>query len=402
MKDLIREKYLMRIRPFYHDHSMIKVLTGVRRCGKSTIMKQIMAELDGDIVYLDLDSKENFKIRDAVTLEGKIDKSFSDSGKQKFLFIDEIQNVKDFEPLVNAYRNDGVSVFITGSNSYLLSGQLVTKLTGRYIEFQIFPFSFGEIKDFFAVNGLPFSPAEEFRTYFTGGGFPQRFKYSGEAEQIAYIEQLVGESMEKDILKSRKVRNRPLLKKILAYAVSSPGAEISTVSISKYLKSEGINTLPSTVGGYLELLFESKLLLKCNRYDIVGKKSLKTHYKTYVADPAIHSFYPDRRHNVRIGDMLENIVYLELVSRGYGVAVGKLKNREVDFVVVKGNSLAYVQVTYLTDNPKTEEREHKSLLSIKDNYPKYVISMDPLPVDRDGVKRLNLIDDFLLGDKFEL
>ncbi|MGI5846235.1 MAG: ATP-binding protein, partial [Alphaproteobacteria bacterium] len=395
------EKYLARIRPFYHDASLIKVLTGVRRCGKSTIMRQIISELSGnDIVYLDLDSKENIRIVTSDVLEKKIDGSFSNSGEHRFLFIDEIQNVKDFEPLINAYRNDGVSVFITGSNSYLLSGQLVTKLTGRFLEFPIFPFSFSEVRDFKELNGLPFSSSEEFRSYIVRGGFPQRFMCSGENEQMTYIRQLVDESIEKDILKLRKVRNRPLLKKVLGYVASSPGAEISSVSISKYLRTEKINTLPNTINRYMDLIFASKLALRCDRFDVIEKKVLKTFYKSYVADPAVYSFYPDYRHDLRIGAILENIVYLELVSRGYNITVGKLRDKEIDFVVTEGENLAYVQVTYVMDNPETEVREERPLLAIKDGYPKYIISMDPVNISRNGIKRLNMIDDFLLGDKF--
>lgn len=403
MRELVREKYLARIRPFYHDTVSIKVLTGVRRCGKSTIMKQIMAELqDHETVYLDLDSKDNLKIRTADDLEKTIDRMFSDSTRAKYLFIDEIQNIDDFEPLINAYRNDGVSVFITGSNSYLLSGQLVTKLTGRYIEFPVFPFSFSEVRDYMALNGLPFSEGEEFRRYMVLGGFPQRFMYDGDEEQAEYVKQLVNESIEKDILRSVKVRNRSLLKKILDYIVSSPGAEISSPSLCKYLKSDKVNTIPNTVNNHLDMIFASKLAIKCERFDVKGKKVLKTYYKSYVADPCIHSFYPMSRHDIRIGSMLENIVYIELLSRGYGVTVGKLRNGEVDFVVTKGENLAYVQVTYLMDDPDTREREERPLLSIRDGYPKYIISMDPLTSNHNGIISLNLIDDLLLGNKFVL
>ncbi len=401
MEDLVREKYLVRIRPFYHDDSMIKVLTGVRRCGKSTILKQIMSELsDNDIVYLDLDSKPHIKITTSEELEKKIDNSFSNSGKPKYLFIDEIQNVENFESLVNAYRNDGVSVFITGSNSYLLSGELVTKLTGRYIEFPVFPFSFSEVKEFMELNDMPFSSTKEFNAYLSRGGFPQRFRYSGEEEQLIYIKQTIENSIEKDILNQRKVRNKQLLKRVLNFAISTPGAEISSLSIEKFLKSEKINTKPNTVNRYMDLIFASKILLKCNRFDIKGKKNLKTLYKSYVADPAIHSFYPEHRIDLRIGSILENIVYIELLSRGYEVTVGKIGTKEIDFIVTHGKDLAYVQVTYLMESKDTEDREERPLLEIRDAYPKYIISMDPVSVDNNGIKRLNLISDFLLGDEF--
>ena len=408
MKELTRERYLSRIRPFYDDKDVIKVLTGVRRCGKSTIMRQIMKEVhayvkdDRALVYVDLDSKKNLRIRTRDSLEKLIDSGFGDYEGDRYLFVDEIQNVKDFEPLINAYRNDGVSVFITGSNSYLLSGELVTKLTGRYIEFRIFTFSLCEVMAFFQDNGMVFIPSEAFQDYLLNGGYPKSFLYSDPDNRVLYVRSVIEETIKKDILKNKKVRNKALLNKLLEYILSTPGAEISSTSIADYLRSEKIRTTPNTVNNYLNMIYASKLADRCMRFDIFGKKALKTHYKSYVADISLHTLYPNRRHDLKMGHIIENIVFNELNARGYDVQVGKLKNTEVDFVVSDGRGIAYVQVTYLMATSETEDSEERPLLKIEDNYPKYIISMDPIAIDRKGIKRLRLVEDFLLGDGFKI
>ncbi len=271
MKELIREKYLSKIRPFYHDHGMIKVLTGIRRCGKSTLMSQIMDELiaggtdPSRIVYIDLDSKKYRRIRDPNGLEAAIDGLVDEGKVLEYLFIDEVQNVDGFESLVNAYRNDGVSVFITGSNSYLLSGDLVTKLTGRYIEFKIFTLSFSEIRDLHMLNGIPFDAHVEFNNFLRYGGYPKMFEYPNMEDRVLYLRSVIAETIEKDILQSRKVRDRLLLNRVLDYLISSPAVEVSSPSITKYLRSEGVRTLPNTINRHLDLIFCSKIASKCER-----------------------------------------------------------------------------------------------------------------------------------------
>lgn len=406
MQELKRDRYLSRIRPFYNDKDTIKVLTGVRRCGKSTIMRQIVEEIGTDmmdgraLVYIDLDSKKNLKIRSPDSLESLIDSGFQDYRGDRYLLVDEIQNVRGFEPLINAYRNDGVSVFVTGSNSYLLGGELMTKLTGRYIEFRIFTFSLSEVRSFCQANGMDFVPSDAFRDYILNGGYPKSFAYANPEDRILYIRSVIEETIEKDVLRSRKVRNKALLDKLLDYVLSTPGAEMSSTSISDYLRSERIRTTPNTVNGYLDLIFASNLADKCMRFDIFGKKALKTHYKSYVADISLHTAYPNRRHDLKMGHIIENMVFNELNARGYDVQVGKLRDAEVDFVVSNGRDTAYIQVTYLMASPETEDREERSLLKIDDNYPKYIVSMDPIAIGRKGIKRLRLVEDFLLGDGF--
>jgi len=408
MVELIREKYLSRIRPFYHDAGMIKVLIGIRRCGKSILMSQIIREIidtgtdSNNILYIDLDSKPYLSITTTDALGRIIDDALDGIAGKKYLFVDEIQNVKDFEPLINAYRNSGISVFITGSNSYLLSGELSTKLTGRYIEFKINTFSFDEIRSYCKANNLDFDKDAEFGKYLEYGGYPKRLEYPDAESQSRYVRNVIEETITKDIFGSKKVRNKELMRRILNYVVSTPCAEISTTSISDFLRSERISTLPSTVGRYLEIIFASQISSKCERFDIVGKKSLKTLYKSYLADPSIHAQYPQHRTRLKMGMILENIVYNELISREYSVSVGKLRNLEVDFVVSKGRKTAYVQVTYLMDTEETMEREFRSLLSIHDGFPKYIISMNPIQIDQDGIRMIHLVNDFLLGNGFTL
>ncbi len=405
LRDLPREKYLSRIRPFYHDRGMIKVITGVRRSGKSTIMTQIADELGSDpeaaVVYIDLDSMEFMDVDSPRALREAIDRRLP-SGGRRYLLIDEVQNVEGFEKLLNAYRGDGVSVFVTGSNSYLLSGELVTKLTGRYLEFDVYPFSLSEVRDFKLLNGLDFDASREFRDYLVKGGFPGRFAYGDDGEQERYVSSLVGEIVAKDILRRNRVRNRATFERVLRYLTSTPSATISSTSISDYLRGQRIHVKPDTVNRYLELMFDSRLVCRCLRYDLRGRRSLATLYKSYLVDPALHSYYPSRRDVIRMGALVENIVHTELVSRGYDVSVGKLDGREVDFVVSKGDRKAYVQVAYAMESPETVEREVAPLLRIRDLHPKYIISTDPVAGDLLGVRHLNLVTDFLLGDGFAL
>lgn len=405
LKDLPREKYLSRIRPFYHDDDLIKAITGVRRSGKSTIMRQISEELQSDpgasVAYMDLDSKEYLHIDSPQGLMDAIDRVLPSDGR-RYLLIDEVQNVEGFERVVNAYRNDGVSVFVTGSNSYLLSGELVTKLTGRYLEFDVFPFSFSEIRDFKLFNGLEFDVDREFSEYMVKGGFPRRLSFEGDIEQEKYVSSLVGEIIAKDMLRGNRIRSRSSFEGVLRYLTSYPSATISSTSVSDRLRGSGTAVKPDTVNRYLGLILGSRLVCRCPRYDIRGGGTLSTLYRTYLVDPALHTSYPSRAEAVRLGALVENIVYIELVSRGHRVYAGKLGSRKVDFVVSDGDGKAYVQVAYALESSEAVEREVAPLLRIRDMCPKYLISMDPVYVGARGVRHLNLVRDFLLGDGFRL
>lgn len=407
MTELVRERYLSQIRPFYHDHGMIKVLVGLRRSGKSVLMSQIERELIAqgiekqNIVSLDLDDRVYRNITAAESLERCIDDRFRFSDGPHYLLIDEVQNVEGFETLLNGYRNEGVSVFITGSNSYLLSGELTTKLTGRYIEFRILPFSYREVQEYRKLNGIETDDRKDFNEYLIYGGFPKRFEYSDHPTQEKYVDSILEETKEKDILTRSNIRDRHLLDVLVRFISSVPSQEISSPSISNYLRKEGLNTKPATVQKYLDLIFSSNISSKCQRFDVVGKKALKTLYKSYLADMSLYTFESGRKDRLDYGMLVENIVYNELISRGNKLMVGKKGPYEIDFVVFSGLKKAYVQVAFSIADPEVRKREIRPLLGMKDNYPKYLVTMDPLVIEEEGIHILNLVDDLLLGEGFK-
>lgn len=403
MKELHRERYLSRIRPFYHERDLVKALAGVRGSGKSTILRQIAAELSEDTVAvvacLDLESDEHRGVKDQKDLMDAIDEILPPAGDRRYLIVDEAQRVDGFERVVNAYRNDGVSVFIAGSNTHLLDGEQATNLTGRYVGFRILPFSFSEVRDFAILNGLHFDRNAGFASYVRDGGFPGLLQPG--VDRGKYIEGLVRESVERDVLPFGKVRGRSVLGSLLRHLVSAPASTVSTPTVSSRLGEEGIRIKPDTVGRYLDLLFGSMLVSCCLRYDIGHGCGLKTLYRLYVADPALNTYLGgDGETDTRA--VLENIVHNELVSRGYVVSIGKMGRTEAGFVVCHGDRRAYVRVADFLSDRDAAEREFGVLLGIKDAYPKYLVTMDPITSDYNGVRHLNLVDDFLLGDGFSL
>jgi len=405
-----RELYLSKIRPFYKDEDMIKVLTGVRRCGKSSIMQLICNELidngvsESNIVYINLDKRPYKGIKTKNQLEKVIDELFIDVKGTKYLFIDEIQNVKDFEESINAYREEGdYSIFITGSNSYMLSGELVTKLTGRYIEFKIGTLSFYEyieMKRFFNKD-INSDMNIEFTNYILEGGFPLTIKYDEVESKKIYVQSVINEIFEKDIKSSKKVRDKSLFNQIQTYIINNFGSNTSIEGLCNYL--EKINKhKPSkhTIYNYLSVLENAKIISKCSRFDLKSKKSLNGDEKYYLTDLSFY-FATNTDNRINYGPVLENIIYNYAVLNGYSVSIGKIGKLEVDFIVrdIIYNNYAYIQVAKTIDNgivnekgiPVTEEREHRPLESIKDNYPKYVLTLDYLLQQRNGIKHENII-----------
>ncbi len=406
MIELKRTRYLTALEPFIHDGGMIKVLTGIRRCGKSTIMKQI-ADIVGNsgdvsIVYLDLDEDVYEDVMTPDSLRSVIEESFRGTEKKRYLFIDEIQNVDGFETVVESYRKKDVSVFITGSNSYLLSGELATKLTGRYIEFRIMPFAFSEIEEYRRLNNIATDIQSDFNDYLIYGGLPKRLDYPSVSAQEKYVFAILEEIKKKDILRRGRVRNKGLLDRLIGFISSIPSQEISVDSITSFVSKQDSPTKKNTVKKYLEEIFSSNIASKCMMYDVMGKKVLKIHYKSYLTDLSLHTFVSGKKDRLDYGMLIENVVYNELISRGYSVLVGRKGKTEIDFVVSDGMRKAYVQVAYLMPDSEVVEREEGPLLAMKDGFPKYIISMDPLTVSDNGIKRLNLVNDFLLGDGFKL
>lgn len=401
MELYVREKYLRKMRGFYHDTEVIKVITGVRRCGKSCLMKTVMDELrrkgvsEEHLISFDLDSLQYRKVKTADRLEELI-LSQSPAEGVKYLFIDEIQNVAGFEEVVNAFREDGnYSIFITGSNSYLLSGELVTKLTGRYIEFEMFPLTFDEYLDMKAFCGKPVNAnlIAELNNYLQEGGFPKTMQYDDFADKRTYVKSVIDEIFEKDIRRRLKIRNVEAFNNVRSFIINYFGATMSIQSLQAALEKNAIAVKRSTLTRYIEALVQSKILYRCNRFDMKSKKSLGGEKKYYLADTSFY-FSTNTDNRINYGPALENMVYLYARSFDYSVSVGRIGRLECDFIL-RDNSLnyAYVQVAYTIGESKaTEDREYAPLEMIKDNYPKFVLTTDYLLQKRSGIRHLNLLE----------
>lgn len=397
-----REKYLAKIRGFYHECEIIKVLSGVRRCGKSSIMNLIMDELSKDgvskdnILYFNLDKKPYENIKTPEELDELILKNSITEGK-KYLFIDEVQNVNGFEKVINAWREErNYSIFITGSNSYLLSGELATKLTGRYIEFNILPLSFDEYLDMKKFYGKEVSidETDELRTYILEGGFPYVLKLNSMNDKRRYVQNLISEIFEKDIRKRVKIRNRSVFDAVLKYIINNFGSTTNIQNIVDDFRKNGISIKRETVNRYIEVLINAKIIMPCEKFDMKSRKSLINEKKYYLSD--LSFFYALNTDNrINYGPALENVVYIYASSKDYSISVGKIGKLECDFIL-RDNEMnySYVQVAYtILASKETEDREYRSLESITwDNYPKYLLTLDRFLQKRNGIIHANLID----------
>lgn len=410
----IREKYLKKIRGFYDDVDMIKVITGVRRCGKSSLMEMISHELvlqgvkQENIIFIHLDKREYKSIKTTEKLEEVIDEEANGIEGVKYLFIDEIQNIKGFEETVNAYREEGdYSIFMTGSNGYLLSGELATKLTGRYIEFEMTTLSFDEYLGMkkFLGKSVDSDIEREFINYILEGGFPLAIKYDDFENKRLYVNSVIDEIYDKDIRKNNKIRKKDVFKKIQTYIINNFGATTSVNSICDYLRKNGDNVSKITVYNYLNILENAKIIFKCERFDMKSKRSLNGEEKYYLSDLSFY-FVKNTDNRVNYGPVLENIIYNYVKSKGYKVSIGKIGKYEVDFILRNSfNDYVYVQVARTIDNDNydengkniTEEREYRPLENISDGYSKYLLTMDKLLQKRSGIKHLNIID-FIASD----
>lgn len=405
-----REKYLKKIRPFYSEEDLIKVITGVRRCGKSSLMeticdelKQIMDVKDEQIIYIDLDSRKNRNIKTADALEALID-SQTTSQEKIYLFIDEIQNVDSFEEVINGYRTDGgYSIFITGSNSYLLSGELSTKLTGRYIEFELYTLSFDEyleMKKFYNKDINP-NTIVELNNYILEGGFPRTVQFDDLQVKRTYTESVVREIFEKDIRKRVKIKNREAFESVEHFIINNFGATTSISGLQESLEKNGMKISRATLSNYIKILVDAKILYECSRFDMKSKKSLSGEKKYYVSDLSFF-FSLNTDNKINYGPVLENIVYFYAKSHDYSISVGKIGKLECDFILRDHKmNYAYVQVAYtIALSKETEDREYKSLESIRDNYPKYVMTTDYLLQNRNGIKHVNLMDFIISNSTF--
>lgn len=405
-----REKYLSKIRGFYHECEIIKVITGVRRCGKSSIMKMIIRELleqgisENDILYFNLDKRPYIGLTKPEQLDELIEKNVRQDTVQ-YLFIDEVQNVKNYETVVNSWREEGnLSIFLTGSKSYLLSGELATKLTGRYLEFNVLPLTLDEyvgIKEYFNKD-IPTDSQELLNTYIHEGGFPYTVRLDTLADKRTYVQGLIEEIYKKDIQKRIKIRNRTVFDAVMKYLISNFGATTSVQNIVDDLAKNGIKTKIDTVNRYIEALVSAKIIMPCERFDMKSRKSLKGEKKYYLSD---FSFYYAMNTDNRInyGPALENIVFNYATSKDYKASVGRIGRLECDFILRdKSLSYSYVQVAYtILASKETEDREYRSLESISgDNYPKYVMTTDKLLQNRNGISHVNLMDFIIAGKDF--
>lgn len=397
-----REKYLKRIRPFY-EQDLIKVITGIRRCGKSVILNQIMDELrqsgvkDEQIIYINFEFTDYIDINDAKKFNDFIEKKLINKNKY-YVFFDEIQNVDRWEKVVNSLKakyNENISIFITGSNSDLLSGELATHIAGRYVSFKIYPFTFDEVCELKDIKDKDKYELERtFDDYIIWGGMPQRFLMNDELQIKTYLSDVYNSIVVKDIIERFKIKDLDLFNKILTFIMTTPSQTFSADSLTKYLLNENIDVSKVTVYNYLEYMCRALLINKADRFDVRGKRILNGKYKYYLTDLGFTNILNDGKKK-QISTYLENIVYNELVARGYNVNIGTLENGEIDFIATRFEEKEYYQVTFhLSDD--IIEREFGVYKNIQDNYPKYVISCDTFDFSQNGIIHKNIID-FLLN-----
>lgn len=403
MENILRNKYLARIRPYY-ESNLIKAITGVRRCGKSVILSQIIDEIrnsvdSAHIIIIDLESIEGRKINTCEKLENKISNLIKDKDKY-YIFIDEIQNIKNFEVSLAAIRvSFNCSIFVTGSNSKLLSGKLQDKLTGRAKEFEVLPFTFSEYIEFKQMNHLPIDYDDDFMDYLKFGGMPQRFNESNEMEVRRYLKGIFESIIEKDVFGTHKKINKNEFKRVANYVLSESGKSFSSMSAAKDLErgisNEEARSKSITINNYLDYLTECYLITECQPHYQKGKERLNGTRKYYPVDTGMKNSLGAI---VDIDETfsLEGVIYNELISRGYEVFYEKLRDGEIDFTLVNGNKKCFIQVSYYMENESTLNREYGAFDKVRDNSPKYVFSLDKKDTSRNGITHINIID-FLLN-----
>ena len=398
---IIREAYISQIVPLI-DKNLIKVLTGVRRSGKTVLLSQIQDYLlkngrsKSQIINISLESKKNKKFKDGDVLYEYLISACEKLNAKAYIFLDEIQVVSGWEEVISSLLVDiDCDVYITGSNSKLLSGELATLIAGRYIQIHVYPFTLSEAKQMLEQNGKFKSDEVLFQDYLKYGGLPMRFSLE-EISLEAYLSDTYDAIVVKDIIQRNNIKDTNLLNMILAFLMDNIANPFSARSIVAALKQEGINTTVETVIAYIDYIKKAMVVYSAQRYDIKGKKLLTTNEKYYTVDLGLRNCVKASG-EIDYNKLYENIVYLELLYRGYDVKVGKTDDYEIDFVAYKGSDTLYVQVCYLLASTETVEREFGNLERIKDNYPKYVISGDLPDFSRNGIKHYNIIK-FLLNE----
>ncbi len=400
-----REMYMSRIRPFIGSE-LIKVMTGIRRCGKSVMLELIKQELTEagvsptQFISINFENMAYAHLQTSKALHDEIIRRTAGIGGKVYLFFDEIQEVKDWEKCINSLRVTlDCDIYITGSNAKLLSGELATYLGGRYVEFVIYPFSFAEFIELYR----PIAPEESiqdcFQKYLLSGGMPYlaNIRYVAEPSK-QYLHDLFNSVQLKDIVRRNKIRDVDLLERIIAYVMANVGTTFSANSLAKFLKREQRTVAPETILNYIKYCCDAYLFYQVKREDLQGKQILASNEKYYIADHGIReAVFGGNTRDINL--ILENIVYLELLRRGYEVTVGRSGDKEIDFVCDKRGEKLYVQVVYLLAAKETIAREFGAYDNIRDNFPKYVVSLDGFDMSRDGIKHRN-IRDFLLMEEW--
>lgn len=400
-----REIYMKRIRPFINT-DLIKVITGIRRCGKSVMLELIKEELlhqginANQFISINFENLQYSKLCDGNVLHDEIMNRTKTAKNKIYLFFDEIQEVSNWEKCINSLRVAlNCDIYITGSNAKLLSSELATYLGGRYVEFVIYPFSYTEFLELYQDMYTNDTEQRAFQQYMLTGGMPylSNLRYEEEPSQ-QYLKDLFNSVQLKDVIKRNKIRDVDLMERIVSYIIKNLGTTFSATSIMKFLKNEKRSVSTDTILNYIKYCVDAYLFYQVKREDLNGKQILSTNEKYYIADHGIReAVYGGNIQNINL--VLENIVYMELLRRGYNITIGKVKDKEIDFVCKKRNDKIYVQVTYLLASESTIDREFNIYNEIKDNYPKYVLSLDEFDMSRNGIRHMN-IRDFLKADSW--
>ena len=401
---MIKRKFYLEKIVKLIDTEDIKVITGVRRCGKTVLLKQIIDELENrgraseNIIYMSFESSKYKNIRNDDDLDEFIFSKTNNLNGKIYLLFDEIQKVKNWEVSLNSYRVDlECDIYITGSNSQLLSGELATLISGRYISINMLPFSFKELIQYYDEMHENIDEIKLFEQYLSYGGFPGLLNYENE-EKEKYLYDLYSTIVLNDILYKNKVKDLDLLERLMEFMISNIGQLFSANSISKYIKNENRKTTPHTIINYMDYARNAFIFYQIKRENIKQKRKLLISDKYYLVDSGFYFIFNGSTQR-NWGQLLENIVFLELIRQGYSITIGKIQDLEVDFVCRKANQIKYIQVSQSILDENTRKREFKSLEKISDSYPKYVISMDSFDFSANGIIHLNIID-FLKSENF--
>ena len=391
---ILREEYFERLRNLKHK-KLIKIVTGIRRCGKSTVLDMFKEELlsngveENQIIFINFEDYENKSLRNPESLYNYIKQRLT--SKMNYIFLDEIQRVEDFPEVVDSlYIKDNVDLYLTGSNSSLLSSEIATLISGRYVEIKMLPFSF---KEFVKATNQTENLSSAYRQYVETSSFPYVLELLQTPQEItAYLEGIYNTILVKDIIDRKKIADSNVLKSVTQFLFDNIGSELSSKKIADTLTSNGRKSDSKTIEKYVTSLEESFIVYRANRYNIKGKEYLKSLEKYYVADIGLRNFMLGKK-SIDVGHILENIIYLELIRRGYSVYVGKIDDMEIDFVAQNSQGNTYIQVAASVRDENTLKRELRSLQSVKDNYPKMILTLDDDPeADYDGILRKNALD----------